>query len=68
MAACGFRRKEPQIKASSVVPPEGAVHHKVCYRLWFIKEPEKNTELKRTETNSSSVSSYEVLFVTLPFI
>ena len=48
MAACGFRRKEPQIKASSVMPPEGAVQRKVCYRPLFIKEPEKNNELKRT--------------------
>ncbi len=60
MVACGFKEKEPQIKALSVVPLEGAVHHKVCYRPWFIKEPEKNNELKRTETNSGSVSSYGV--------
>ena len=60
MAACGFRGEEPQIKAPSVVPLEGAVHRKVCYRPWFMKEPEKKNELKRTGTNSDSVSSYGV--------
>jgi len=60
MAAYGFRETEQQIKAPRVVPPEGAVHRKVGYESWFIKEPEKNNELKQTETNSVSVSSYGV--------
>ena len=38
----------------------GVPHRKVCYEPWFIKEPEKNNELIRTETNSGNVSSYGV--------
>ena len=33
---------------------------KSAMNTWFINEHEKNNELKRTETNSRSVSSYGV--------
>jgi len=58
MVACGF------LDISSYVPLPatdfGATHRKVCYEPLFIKKPYKNNELKRTETNSGSASSYGV--------
>ncbi|KAB2947111.1 MAG: hypothetical protein OIN90_02385 [Candidatus Methanoperedens sp.] len=52
------RMKELQIKADKrrLIAP---IHRKVGYEPRFINGHEKNNELKRTETNSSSMSSYK---------